>query len=535
MNLLDKTINYFAPAKGLARIRARHAVRIYEGAGGGRRGASWRAQHTAANAEIQLSIRTLRDRARELVRNEPHASRALDIMVAHAIGTGLVPVSTTGSDRIDRQVGDLWEEWQSDADVSGELSFYAMQQLAVRSMLESGEVVIRFIDGEPDRGIVGNPVPLRLQVLESDFIDHFRDGIYSITNEGFDLSRFGVKRTRLGIALGDYDRRIGMWLWRFHPGEVTTFHTQPFMSDFVPTSELIHLMITKRPGQVRGVTVFAPVLATARDHADFIDAVNVKAKVEACFAAFVLNDDPTASLFDPAQSSPVLSTVDADNPDAGVTTLEPGMIKELRSGQDIKFAQPTGTSQIDPVLMYNRQAIASGIGVTYDQLSGDLRAANYSSLRAGKVEFRRLIEQLQHLTIIPKLCERVWRQFISRAVLCGALNERSAGYPVRWVTPAWEPIDPKKDLDAEIHSVRAGRISPQDFISSWGNDWRRVQDDFEAFNKRAEEKGLVFDIMAGAVDQRGRAFSAAPAGAGDATGAEDDVEALASEASDSGD
>ena len=41
------------------------------------------------------------------------------------------------------------------------------------------------------------------------------------------------------------------------------------------------------------------------------------------------------------------------------------------------------------------EAAAVGTGLTYDQVAGDLTAANYSSLRAGKIEFRRLCEQVQ--------------------------------------------------------------------------------------------------------------------------------------------
>jgi capsid protein len=40
------------------------------------------------------------------------------------------------------------------------------------------------------------------------------------------------------------------------------------------------------------------------------------------------------------------------------------------------------------------EASAVGTGLTYDQVAGDLTQANYSSLRAGKIEFRRLCEQV---------------------------------------------------------------------------------------------------------------------------------------------
>src|SRR5262249_36956297 len=140
------------------------------------------------------------------------------------------------------------------------------------------------------------------------------------------------------------------------------------------------------------------------------------------------------------------------------------------------------------------QTMAVAIGCTYDQLTGDLRQANYSSLRAGKLEFRRQTEQFQFLTIIPQMLHPVWDRFIDRAILAGALRQRTEGNPVTWVTPTWEAIKPKFDNEAEENSVRAGRISPQEFIAQYGNDWRKVVDDWAEFNKYCDDKGVVLDI-----------------------------------------
>src|SRR5262249_37489119 len=114
---------------------------MYEGADSGRRGASWRSRRTSANTEIQRALLPMRDRARELVRNTPHAPRLVDVLTASIVGDGIRPVPNTGSDNLNDRVETLWNEWQQQADVQGVHSFYSMQVLAVRSMIESGEVV----------------------------------------------------------------------------------------------------------------------------------------------------------------------------------------------------------------------------------------------------------------------------------------------------------------------------------------------------------------------------------------------------------
>jgi lambda family phage portal protein len=464
VNALDNIIGYFSPKRGLARARARQAMRVYEGAATGRRTTAWRGRGSSANSEISKALGPLRDRARELVRNTPHASRLVDVLVTSIIGEGIRPVPNTGSDRINDRVEQLWNEWQAQADVEGIESFYGMQVIATRALIESGETILRFIDRDPKD--VDGPIPLRLQLLEADHIDSGRDGI---------MSGGDGPRSRLGVGLGDYDYRMGLWLFPQHPGEEMIAKAKSFSSVFVKSDQLIHLFGRTRPGQVRGVSWFAPMLTTAREFADFMDAVNVKARVEACFSAFVTQVDELESIF---------SEVPTDQTGAPepVTMMEPGTIKQLKPGQDIKFAQATSTSQVESIMMFSLMAMAASLNVTYDQVSGDLRHANYSSLRAGKMDFRAHIQQLQTLIIIPRLCDRVWKRFIDRAILAGE------------VTPAWESINPKFDEDAQERSVRAGRMTPQEYYASWGSNWRKQLRDIQEFYKYADELGVALDI-----------------------------------------
>jgi lambda family phage portal protein len=361
-------------------------------------------------------------------------------------------------------------------------------------MVESGEIVLRFIDQQLDDKLA---VPLKLQLLEADFIDHFREGVFAIDAN---QQAAGVVRNRLGVGLGKFDEWRGLWLWPRHPGEMQAIlDTRNFMSEFIERDQLVHMFKRERPGQVRGVPWFAPILTTARDLADLLDAANVKARVEACFAGFIINSDESLPLLDDNGQGGDLSL-----PNAMGSTLEPGMLKELRSGQDIKFAAPTSTSQLDTMLISNLQAMAAGVGCTYDQATGDLRQANYSSLRAGKIEFWRLIGKLQQHVVIHQFCKPIWNKFTDRAVLAGRLPARTQGYPCRWVVPAKEMIDPKKDFDAIKNLVRAGAMTPQEFIASFGGDWRNSIGDFKSFFDLCKENGVIFDIDVAHVDQHGR-------------------------------
>ncbi|MFZ1413221.1 MAG: phage portal protein, partial [Defluviicoccus sp.] len=80
MNLLDRAIGLVAPGARLRRAQARAAIamlaRSYEGARIGRRTEGWVVAGTSANAEIGTALVRLRDRTRDLVRNNPYAAKA---------------------------------------------------------------------------------------------------------------------------------------------------------------------------------------------------------------------------------------------------------------------------------------------------------------------------------------------------------------------------------------------------------------------------------------------------------------------------
>lgn len=465
-NWIDRAIGSVAPQYGVRRLHAREVLRSYDAAQTGRRVTGFGTIGGSANSNIGTALSRLRDRSSAMVRNTGHGFAIVDVLVRNLVGAGIRPVFNTGSDRADRQVGQLWDYAVERADVEGELTLYAQQELAVRGMVERGDALLRLIDlprGEDPR------LPTRVQLLEGDLIDNGRN------------SAIGGNLVRLGVALDARRRRVGYYLFPEHPGE--GYSVAP--SALVPRSQVQHLYRPMRAGQVVGVPWLAPVLLSSADLADLLKFTIVKAQVEASFAGYIKNSG--------SMPSPLQTTTDADTGDK-VMMPEPGTLYNLKSGQEITFPSLSAPGQFETTSTAVLRAMAAGVGLTYDQATGDLRQANYSSLRAGKIEHRRFVEQVQFNCIIPRICNPIANHIIDRAILAGTLRARPDGYPRSWVPPANEPIDPKKDLEADINAVRAGRMSPQEFIGQWGNDWRKVVADSAEFWKAVDAAGLKFDI-----------------------------------------
>ncbi len=145
MNWLDRAIGAVSPGAGLRRVRQRHALRLvqraYEGAKAGRRTEGWVTAGTGANAEIGPASSRLRDRSRDLVRNNPYAAKAVNALVSNLVGTGIVPRARSRKLAAARQADQLWLQFAASCDA----------------------------DGLTDFG--GLHVPFQLQVLEPDHLD----------------------------------------------------------------------------------------------------------------------------------------------------------------------------------------------------------------------------------------------------------------------------------------------------------------------------------------------------------------------------
>jgi lambda family phage portal protein len=286
MNWLDRTIGFVAPATALSRARHRAAIamlaRNYEGARVGRRTEGWVVAGTSANAEIGTALSRLRDRSRDLVRNNPYAAKAVQAVVSNLVGTGILPRARSAHAGVNDQADRLWARFAESCDADGLTDFSGLQALIVRAMAESGECLVRIRDRRIEDGL---PVPLQLQLLEPDHLDAGKTG--DLANGGFVVQ--GVEFDALG-------RRRAYWLYPVHPGEVAMFRRATLASQPIPASSVLHLFDHLRPGQVRGVPWFAPVILKLRDLDEYDDAELLRKKIEACFAAFVTGSDDEETL-----------------------------------------------------------------------------------------------------------------------------------------------------------------------------------------------------------------------------------------------
>lgn len=467
MNFIDRAIELVSPSWAIDRIRARKQLemvrevehrfnrRKYEAASKGRHTLNWLSGATSANQEIYTALSTLRNRSRELCRNNEHASNIVRVIANNAIGTGIMPqhVKVSGGANVIK-VKEAWNDWADNinCDYDQRLSFYGLQHLALRSTIESGECIIRKV-----RANASYKIPLRLQLLEADFIDTSK--YVEKTAEGGAIL-YGIEYNADGI-------RKGYWLWDRHPNEFAA------TSSFVKADDVIHIYDMERPGQMRGVPGSKSSMIRLNNIGDYEFAEQVRAKMAASFAAFVKVDNDA----------------DATTGESIFDTMEPGTIQKLNPGEEITFSSPPLTTNYAEFVKRNLQSVAAGNGITYEAMTSDYSNVNFSSGRMGWLEMSRNVQHWQWNVIIPHLCNRVYQWFIEAAKLAGVIpftTEMKAG----WTPPRREMIDPYKETQAKVLAVQSGFKSYSETLREDGYNPDEVMQEIKEDKTKLEKIGI---------------------------------------------
>ncbi|GAA0599181.1 phage portal protein [Caenispirillum bisanense] len=431
------------------------------------------------NASILAESTVAARRASYYCRNNSWVTSAVQAIVANAVGCGIKPRSKHPNPAVRDALHVLWNRWTDEADAAGLADFYGLQAMAVRAMVETGEVFARL---RARRNEDMRSVPLQVELIDREQVPLDR-----VT----ELS--GGTRIRAGIEFDAIGRRVAYHVLKARPGDPFAPLTgNGYDTTRVPAADIIHLFQPLAPGQLRGITWLSPVLLRLHELEQYEDATVVKAKIANLFTGFLR--DPGGDAGGQAAAASLTNNILQ-------LDLEPGEIFPLPPGTDITFSDPIDTEDYGTFVKNHLRGIASGLGVPYEAVSGDLEGVNYSSIRAGLVEFRRRVEQLQHNVIAYQFCRPIWERFVTVAVLSGALPARDfeanpAPYlSVEWLPPRFEYVDPKKDVEAEILAVKSGLKSRSQSIAERGYDAEQVDAEIAAERQRAEAMGLSFESL----------------------------------------
>ena len=434
--------------------------RGFEGAAGGRR---WPGTPSfgAMSTETARAAPYLRSRARHFAANNPWASNGVGALVAGLVGTGITPASAHDDAEtratIDKAIG----RWARHADADGRTDYYGLQAIVARALV---------IDGESFVQLIARPDGLRLRVLPAEMVDE--SDTRDLPGGGFVFS---------GVEFNAAGERVAYRVLRHHPSTPWAASRDTVRID---AADMIHVCAPLGAGQVRGVSWLAPILLRLGELDQTEDALIMGVKIAAMHAGFITN--------------PNAGPGEATDFDATDLSLEPGTIRRLAAGEEINFSTPQQAQQTAELIGHQVRSIAAGLGVPAHLVSGDLREANYGSLRAGLVAYRQRLEQAQFGTLIPQMAAPVFARAVASLVLSGRIDapdfETDAEHyqaaehyppPVPW-------IDPAKDIAALREAVDMGVMSRRQAVAERGYSIEVLDAEIAADRERERKLGLSF-------------------------------------------
>ena len=443
---------------------SRRRRRSFEAADKGRRGRSFRnVRSTGVNSELAGALVTLRDRSREMVRNNGWARRAVEAVTRNAVGEGIQPAPEVESLDQMQHIKRLWESWActTACDWYGKMTFYGLQELAMRSIVEGGDVLILRHWVVPT---AENPLPLQLQVIEGDQLDHTRNG----------ANEYGY--ARLGVQFDKQGRLIGYWLYDYHPGDNYIF-ANFIESRFYPKKDVLHAYEILRPGQVRGLPFGVAGFMKMRDFSDYEDAQLMKQKVAACFSAFVTGSEDD----------------DSDDAREGIERLQPGVIEHLGRDESVIFADPPAVSDYLPYSSGILQGIAAAYGITYEMLTMDYSKVNFTSGRMAKIDVTANFRSWQYNMLVPQICAPVWRWFNTACIVAGLLDQP---VPADWTAPRIQQLDPVKETDAQVKRIQAGLATISETLRETGREPEEFFREYRQDLDRLRTEGITVSSVA---------------------------------------
>ncbi len=494
-NLLDRAIAWIDPVRAARRLHARGYMAVAGGYLGGRRDRAatkeWRLKNNDPDSDLLPDLAVLRDRSRDLVRNAPLATGAVGTVVQNVVGGGLTLQSKPDAKLLgmsEEEAQDwaenverewlLWAE-SPDCDCERTQNFYGLQDLAFRSTLESGDVVVLLPMIARPRAVY----ELTLQVIEADRLDTPRG-----TREG-QKEKNGTMISG-GVRLDANGAPVEYYILDTHPGSagggLRSGKWIPAYGRQTSRRNVIHVFDRLRPSQHRGVPYLAPVIETLKLLDKYTEAEVNAAVITSMLTAFV----KTSSGEGLAGMASASSTESEKKEEVKFGV---GAIIDLGQDQEISDFTPTRPNEaFDEFVLAVLRQIGAALGLPFEVLIKHF-TASYSASRAAMLEAWRFFRNRREF-LAAQFCRPVYETWMEEAIARGRVDApgffdrpelRRAYLLSEWQGDAMSQIDPVKEVEAAGKRIELEISTLQDETRlSSGRDWNDVH------RQRVREKKL---------------------------------------------
>lgn len=497
-------LNFFkSPKKELQKAVVKQGLKILN-SGYGNYGAStsknsmrgWDSSGGGVKKDIYKNKKKLIERSRDLFMGAPIARGALNTIVTNVVGAGLklkasidyetLGISEDEAEKIENQLEKEFKLWaKNKIDQQGLMNFYQIQDLIFLSCLLSGEIFVKLNYIKTPR----NPYSLKLQLIEPD-----RIATPNILN--------GDKTIVEGVKVDNNGRIIGYYILDKHPlDDMSSNYSYVPVYGKEEQLMIIHLLMTERPEQLRGIPILSPVIEPLKQLDRYTDAELMAAVVSGLYAVFIEKEDK--SMNSSVAEHEVLNPEDLVAPEDDTSIeLSPGMVVDLNPGEKANAMNPgRPNSQFDPFVTAILRQIGTALEVPFELLIKHF-SASYSASRASLLEAWKMFRKRREW-FSDNFTQVVYEEWVREAVLLGRVQLNGYGddplinnawTSAQWNGPSQGQIDPLKEAKASESKIKNGLSTrTRETVELNGGDFEQNARILSKELKILKEKGVILE------------------------------------------
>jgi lambda family phage portal protein len=470
------------PKRGTINVGERHFA---DAAQNNRLTSSWAVTPTTVDSYIFQHWNSLVARSRDQAEKSDHARKFLQLCRDNIAGpTGFTlqaqvkdpsgAADTLASDAVESS----WAEFSKRGayEITRSMSRADVERLIVTTVARDGEC---FAVKRRSKNL---PHGLAIQLVDPVALDptHFET-----LNNG--------NKVKHGIEFNEDEQPVAYWFRDWDERQVGYVLGTGKKYQRIAAEDVIHVFVVECIGQKRGLPWTRTALFRMRNLAAFEDAAIINARVGASKMGFFKRTD-----------------ADPEDTDDLPMDAEPGVFEDIGDREFVQWSPQFPEQSIETFTRSCLRSISVGLGVSYNNLAGDLTSVNFSSIRQGALDEREVWKGLQQF-FISAWCEQVYPEWLQMALLMEKIRVPARGggsialpfskidkfKQVAFTGRRWSWIDPKAEVDANAVAIGQKLVSRSEIIRQMGGDPDDVWAEIQREDATLEAMGIVPDLMPG--------------------------------------
>lgn len=462
---------------------------------------SWNPQLRETYQDVQASWSKAAARAVDSIQNSGFMAGAVEAASGSTVGPGLrfsaqpnAAALGWGDEKADEWAAKVeagfkaWAASPASCDAAGQMTFKQMQQAVFACYMAYGEAVALMPmirrPGSPSLTKVSLILPSRLV----DYNDETTGWVQGVRTDGWGKPQaYRFRRRSPIVGWEEFDIRA------------------------VDRDGRPNVLHVKDPGigVTRGMSPLATILKVTRQVDQFADATLTAALIQTIFAATLKSNINGLAAFDGLMTNGDTGALDVEAfasargdyyDGAKIDLMQHGRIAHLFPNDELDFKEAKHPGQAyDEFMAWLLREIARGVGVTYENLTGDYRGATYSSVRmAGAQEWLTVIRRRENI-VVP-FCQAVYEAWLEEEIGSGRIEfpgglDKFLEMKAMAAKATWNgPVKPQADefKTARAYEVRKGMQATTlaEIAEEYGRDWDDDMRQRKRENDLAQKNGL---------------------------------------------